>query len=312
MADEFTRIAEILKRLHHDAPYVDVHNGDDAAVLRLDGSVVLSVDTAVEGTHFRREWLTFRELGTRATTAALSDLAAMGANARAMLTSLVAPPDVSEADLYAIAEGCADMATRYGAPVVGGNLSRGRELSLTTTVVGVITQAALRRCSAMPGDAIYVTGTLGAAALGLQCLLQQVTDPLAQDFIARWKQPVARLSEGAQLVPLATAAIDISDGVLQDLAHVCRASSVGAVIHVERLPLAAHAQRLATMLGQSATNLALVGGEDYELLFAARPGTHLPFAATLIGEVTSGAEVVVLDRGAVRDPRGLHGFRHFE
>lgn len=312
MADEFTRIAEILKRLHHDAPYVDVHNGDDAAVLRLDGSVVLSVDPAVEGTHFRRDWLTFREIGARAVTAALSDLAAMGANARAMLTSLVAPSDVTEDDLYAIAEGCADMARRYGAPVVGGNLSRGRELSLTTTVVGAITRPALRRGSAKPGDAIYVTGTLGAAALGLQCLVHHVTDPLADDFVARWKQPIARLSEGVQLAPLANAAIDVSDGLLQDLSHVCRASSTGAVIHVERLPLATHAERLAARLGQSATDLALFGGEDYELLFTAPLGTHLPFTATQVGTITEGSDIVVLDHGTAREPRALRGFRHFE
>ncbi len=312
MADEFSRIDEILRRLQQVAPHVDVANGDDAAVLQLDGRTVLSVDAAVEGTHFRREWLTFRELGVRATTAALSDLAAMGSYARAMLTSLVVPSDVTEHDLYALADGCADVARQHGAPVVGGNLSRGRELSLTTTVIGVIGGRPMVRSGAKVGDVIYVTGTLGAAAIGLQCLLQQRHDAAASVFVTRWKQPTARLREGQLIAPLATAAIDVSDGLVQDLTHLCRASGVGARIHADVLPLAAQSDAMATALGVNAIDLALGGGEDYELLFTAARDASIPCDATAIGEVTHDTNVVVIEGGSIRDPRRQHGFRHFE
>lgn len=316
MSDEFTRIDQILRRLQGDAnganASLEVENGDDAAVLRIAGATVLSVDAAVEGTHFQRDWLSFHELGYRGLVAALSDLAAMGANAHATLTSLISPADLTDADVYAIADGCAEAARQYRAPVIGGNLSRGTELSLTTTVIGSVNSSALRRNGAKPGDLIYVTGVLGTAALGLRCLQQHRRDPHALPFISHWKRPVARIADGLAVRPLAHAAIDVSDGLVQDLSHLCRASSVSATLHVECLPLAQDSQRLAESLGHDAIDLALTGGEDYELLFTAPGDVALPCAATLIGEIETGRGVRLVEHGVEREFTSARGFRHFE
>lgn len=312
VADEFSRIDEILRRLRQDTPAVDVANGDDAAVLRIEGSTVLSVDAAVEGTHFQRAWLRFDEIGYRSLVCALSDLAAMGASPRAILTSLIVPCDVIDEDVYALADGCAQAAAQYGAPVIGGNLSRGTQLSLTTTVVGSITQPALRRSGARPGDVLYVTGSLGEAAIGLR-LLQAGTHSLdAQPFVTRWKRPTARTLEGTRLLGVANAAIDISDGLLQDLGHVCRASQVGACIDVAEIPLATNSETCARSVGASAVDLALSGGEDYELLFTASAGRSLPIAATAIGTIRSQQGIVLRENGVERDAPTRAGFRHFE
>lgn len=312
MTDEFSRIDEILRRLQQTSVYVEVANGDDAAVLQPDGKTVISVDAAVEGTHFKRAWISFEELGYRALVAALSDLAAMGATARAVLTSLIAPSDLTDADIYAVADGCAAAAREYGAPVVGGNLSRGTGLSLTTTVVGAIDGPPIRRRGANVGDVIYVTGSLGTAALGLQCLMAHCSDATAAPFIARWKRPVARITEGRALMGIATAAIDVSDGLLQDLSHLCRASEVGAVVDVGALPLAAGSMELATMMGWSVADLALSGGEDYELLFTAPRAATIPVIATAIGEIRTDPRITLRDGGVERAAPTRLGFRHFD
>lgn len=311
MADEFSRIDEILRRLGSDADYVSVANGDDAAVLALNGQVALSVDAAVEGTHFRRDWLSFDQLGYRSVVTALSDLAAMGARPRATLTSLIADTTLTDAETYALAEGCARAAQQYGAPVVGGNLSRGGELSLTTTVIGVVDGAPMQRKGARPGDLVYATGTLGAAALGLLCLQTPRDSALAASFVQRWRHPLARVDVGLAIRARASAAIDVSDGVLQDLRHLCRASSVGARIHADRLPLSKGAESMAADLGVDAVQLALSGGEDYELLFTASPETDLSEYATRIGEIIDGDDISVFHHGTVVDPGRGHGFMHF-
>jgi len=312
VADEFSRIDEILRRLRHDADYVSVTNGDDAAVLAVDGQVVLSVDAAVEGTHFRRDWLSFDQLGYRSVVTALSDLAAMGAQPRATLTSLIADTKLTDAETYALAEGCARAAWQYGAPVVGGNLSRGSELSLTTTVIGAVNGAPMQRSGARPGDHLYVTGTLGAAALGLLCLQTPQDSALAASFVQRWRHPVARIDMGLAIRDRASAAIDVSDGVLQDLRHLCRASNVGAHVHADRLPLAEGAESVAARLGVDAGQLALSGGEDYELLFTASPKTDLTEYATRIGDIIHGDGISVFQHGARVEPGSGRGFMHFD
>jgi thiamine-monophosphate kinase len=270
------------------------------------------VDTAVEGTHFRRTWLSFEQLGYRSLIAALSDLAAMGASARATLTSLIVPADVTDADLYALADGCAQAAREHSAPVIGGNLSRGTELSLTTTVVGSIGGRATQRSGANVGDVIYVTGTLGAAALGLQCLITQRTGDDAARFINRWRRPTARIDEGRALLGIATAAIDVSDGLLQDLSHLCRSSNTGAVIDTDAVPLSAGAATVALALGLDATQLALTGGEDYELLFSAPRGVSIPIRATAIGEIRAARQITLRESGRERAAPTHAGFQHFE
>lgn len=310
MADEFERIAQLRMRFASDAAQIGLGIGDDAALLRTTADSALSVDCCVEGVHFERRLIDFRALGRRALEAALSDLAAMGARPRACLCALILPDDVTDAELYALADGYAEAAREAGAPVIGGNLARGRELSITSTVLGDAGPRALTRGGARPGEQLFVTGQLGAAALGL-ALLQAGKPELGPAFVARWRAPRARLAEGLQLAASASAAIDISDGLLQDLEHLCRASGAGAELWADRLPLLPGHDEVAQKLGLDGLSLALSGGEDYELLFTqAAPEPPAGVAATAIGRIVAEG-VTVLDAQGKPLEIERRGYRHF-
>jgi thiamine-monophosphate kinase len=234
--------------------------GDDAAMLRLPRgeTLVVSTDSTIEQRHFRREWLTPREIGYRAVTAALSDIAAMAATPIGVLIALGVPDDW-RASLDDLCDGIGEAVGGAHTVIRGGNVARANELSITTTVLGSAF-APLRRSGARPGDAIYVTGALGAPAAALRAWMSGA-DP--GEHRARFARPVARLHE-ARVLALrgATAAIDVSDGLVADARHLAAAS--GAVVEIvsARVPRASGAQ-LAD---------ALAGGEEYELLIAAQSG----------------------------------------
>lgn len=307
--DEFARIAAIEARLGGDWSAVQIGIGDDAAVLACDPRPqVLSVDAAVEGVHFEWHLGSARALGRRAAVAALSDLAAMGATPRAMLSALTLPEDFDGARLMAFVDGLADAAREYDAPVVGGNLTRGRTFAANTTVVGALDGPAIGRRGARVGDQLYLTGPVGGAALGLRLLLADRRAPFP-GLCAMWLRPHARIEAGLRLQGLAHAAIDISDGVLQDLGHLCRASGVGARIDAAALPLATDACEAAAAIGEDATLLALGGGEDFELLFAA--AADAPIEGHWIGEIVADQIVVAYDGAGhpIAVPNG--GYRHF-
>jgi thiamine-monophosphate kinase len=312
VASEHERIAEIRARLGRGAPAsagIELSIGDDAAILKASSAgSVLSVDAQVEGVHFRREWLTLRQLGARALASALSDLAAMGAAPRAALLSIICPSELADQELYEIIDGAADAQARYGCAVVGGNLARGTELSITTTVIGASPQQPLTRSGAQPGDGLYVTGTLGSAALGLE-LLKRGLSERAPGHAERWRVPIARIADGARAAEHAHAAIDVSDGLLQDLRHVCAASSIGCVVDVAALPRPAE-NALALELGLDLERLALSGGEDYELLVAAAqapPGGDF----TRIGTFCEGSDIRLRDAAGALHAAELGGFDHF-
>ncbi|MCA9530905.1 MAG: thiamine-phosphate kinase [Myxococcales bacterium] len=317
MSREFERIARIRRQLARRDFEVEVGIGDDAAVLRpTDTSQVLSVDAVVEGVHFERSFLSAADLGYRALMTAASDLAAMGASARASLLSIILPRDYDDDSLDGLVAGFGEAADITGAHCVGGNLSAGAQLSLTTTVLGVLAARPIRREGAQRGDELFVTGTVGTRALGLALLKagrDVSSDPEAQAFVDAWRRPRARLHEGRRLHGVANALIDVSDGLLQDLGHLCDAADRGAVIEVDALPLAPGFGRIASELGLDARAIALTGGEDYELLFSALPARAPGSAATRIGKVVSGHEVAVVDRLGARVPieSFAPGYQHF-
>jgi thiamine-monophosphate kinase len=284
--------------------------GDDAAILAgRNAGTVLSVDAQIEGVHFRREWLSLRQLGARAMAAALSDLAAMGAQPRAALVSIICPAALADDELYTIMDGVGDAQALYACTVIGGNLARGEQLSITTTVIGTAPGKPMTRSGARPGDGLYVTGTLGSAALGLE-LLRRGCPELAPAHVARWRVPTARIAEGSVAAERAHAAIDVSDGLLQDLRHVCEASSVGCAIELAALPLPDEAT-LAQELGLDLTQLALRGGEDYELLIAAAeppPGANV----RRIGAFSAEPGLYVLGPSGAVSPADPVGFDHFQ
>jgi thiamine-monophosphate kinase len=219
--------------------------------------MVISTDTALENVHFRRDWLSLREIGYRAVMSALSDLAAMAATPQGFLTALQLTPEAQEA-LQDLGDGIADAARTAGTVILGGNLSRGDLLGITTTVVGSAFTP-LSREGARPGDLVYVTGALGGPAAALGALGTGAS--LGASLRDRFARPVARLAEARWLAARgAIAAIDISDGMASDAAHLAAASDVSIEIQVERVPV----------FDGATVDDAIAGGEEYELLVVAR------------------------------------------
>jgi thiamine-monophosphate kinase len=281
-----------------------VRLGDDAAELKIErgDTLVVSVDAAVEGIHFRREWLTPREIAYRAVTAALSDIAAMAAKPVGILTAITLP-DHWRQSLGELADGIADAVDAAGTVIRGGNLSDGSALTIATTVLGSAFKP-LRRASAAPGQAVYVTGRLGGPSKALR-LLASGKNPL--QFKERLAAPVARIREAIWLADHgAVAMVDVSDGLISDLRHLAAASDISIEIDAERVP---------RMDGVDVDD-ALTGGEEYELIVATPDdfddvefSTRFGIPLTRIGVTAPRGKESVSVRGAV--VAGLRGYDHF-
>jgi thiamine-monophosphate kinase len=284
--------------------------GDDGAVLTPEPGMdlVTVVDTLVEGTHFPPDIDPFA-VGFRAVAVNLSDIAAMGARPRWMTLALTIPaPD--SAWLERFADGLHTAAAEHGVALVGGDTTSGRYVVATVQVTGEVEPGRmLLRSGAEVGDTIYVTGTVGDAAAGLALLAGKKPQPF---LVSRFLRPSARVAFGRALAGHASAAIDVSDGLLGDLGKLLAASRVGGVIEVERLPLSA--DLVAAFDPGTARRFALSGGDDYELCFTARPGP-VPdpgeLRVTAIGRVTAGRDLSCLEHG---EPLDCHdsGYTHFE
>jgi thiamine-monophosphate kinase len=280
---EFDAIRQLIARWGECAHGI----GDDAATLELPrgDALVASVDSAVEDVHFRRGWLTAREIGYRAAAAALSDLAAMGASPIGMLLA-IAIPDSWRPDLLEIADGVGAVARRWKAPILGGNTTRGRELSITTTVLGSV-YGPLRRDAVSPGDRLYVTGRLGASGAALAALLaNEEPDPRHRERFAR---PEPRIDEARWLAAMgATSAIDVSDGLVADLGHLAAASGVRIDLDLDHIPVAP---------GVSSKDAA-ASGEEYEVVISSHEPLDLEaFFAAFRLPLTPIAHAVAGDPG---------------
>lgn len=313
MSSEFARIAQIEAILRRECREVSLSIGDDCAVLApSDKPRVWTVDAAVQGVHFSRDYMALDDIAYRAFMAAASDVAAMGGRCVAALSALVLPSTFSDAELTLLVTGLARAADLCGCPIVGGNLARGGELSLTTSVLGECPSHVITRSGARVGDGLFVTGSLGGAALGFRALSSgRGSEALFAREIQQFLQPRARLDCALDMARHATAAIDVSDGLMQDLEHLCRASYVGARVEASALPLLSGFADAARVLSLDPIALALDGGEDYQLLFTA-PRTDVPDElAHWIGTITDQRDGVrVLDAQGHERPRG-RGFDHF-
>jgi thiamine-monophosphate kinase len=280
--------------------------GDDAAVLEVPVGqrLVVSTDASVEGVHFRREWLSPEEVGFRATAAALSDLAAMAALPIGLLLALAVPEDWSTA-LVALSRGVGDAAASVGCPILGGNITRARELSLTITVLGTASQP-LTRSGVLAGDDIYVTGRLGGPRAAVRAWMDRGT-PRA-DHRTRFAAPRPRITEARWLADAGChAAIDISDGLVADAGHLALASGVHLDLDLRAVPC----------VSGVTIDEAVSGGEEYELivtfasdapidpaLFEQRFGLPL----THIGSACDGAGVALTGMTRVDHSRGHDHF----
>ena len=314
-------VALLDARFQTDAAGVRLGIGDDAAVLSAGSEPwVCSVDASVQGVHFDRRYLGLADIGYRSFQAAVSDLAAMGARPLAALSALILPRALSEAGIDELTSGQAEASRETACPIVGGNVSRGGELSITTTVLGQAA-APIPRSGARPGEQLWLVGELGLAAAGLSALRlgwsnvpesangRGLPPPALARCIGAWRRPRALLAEGRELVGRASAIIDVSDGVAADAARLAEQSRVRLVIDRERLRASLCGALLggARALRRSPLQLALSGGEDYALL-ATGPCALRPAGARPIGYVTRGSGAFLGDGSRLRPLSG--GYDH--
>lgn len=264
---EFGLLARLRARL--GSPYL----GDDAAVLSITPGMTLlaTVDAQVDGVHFLGARMSPQQVGRRAIAVNVSDIAAMGGTPRFALVSLLLPSDLDVAWIDALYDGIVAETARWQMQVAGGNMSRTPgPMTVDVTLLGEVESSrALTRRGARPGDVLLVTGELGRAAAGLELLRRGGHGPLVDAYCT----PTPRVREGRAL--LATrrvrAAMDLSDGLGSDLHRLCEESAVGAIVDAAALPISAEVRAAAAVVGRNPLDLALFGGEDFELLVAASP-----------------------------------------
>jgi thiamine-monophosphate kinase len=292
--------------------------GDDAALVKTPGKLLLTTDILVEDEDFRRDGHPARLLGRKALNVNLSDIAAMGGRPLHALVGMALPGDIEESWLRQFMAGFRAAAREAGVALVGGDLSQADRIMIAVTVTGEA-RSTVRRSGAKPGDAIYVSGTLGDAAGGFRLLekgghrgVVKAVRPLIDAFL----DPTPRLKLGSLLArrKLASAMIDLSDGLSVDLAHICRESGVGAEVEAARIPVSAALAYMA----RDPLAMALDGGEDFELLFTVRPANLAAvdrLAArhrlTRIGRVTAGRRITLIGPGKKKKPLRPRGFEHF-
>lgn len=328
---EFQLIERLRRQLPISTADVVVGIGDDCAVLRAgDGRYLLvTCDAQVEGRHFVRGQATPYQIGRKALAVNLSDIAAMGGTPRYALVSLGLPNDTEVAFVDELYRGLMDEAQPFETQIVGGNLSSASELFVAVTLLGeAAPEQLLSRSGAQPDDVVLVTGHLGAASVGADVLAAERAVPMRAAARAAVLQaaltPTARVREG-QLIArsgLASAMIDISDGLAADMGHICDASHVSVRLFAEPLPIANTTVEGSTALGRDPLDPGLHGGEDYELLVTAphanaerlielvqsQTGTPL----TIIGDILPPSEARTFIRGNGRMiPLHARGWNHF-
>jgi thiamine-monophosphate kinase len=324
-------VGVIRKLLSGEHAGVTLGPGDDAALVEMGSHLgVLTADMLVEGVHFERATTAPHDLGYKSLAVNVSDVAAMGGSPRYALVSLGLPSDVEPGWVVELFGGLRDGAAEYAVALVGGDTSLSERVIVSVALTGEVAKGgAVLRSGARPGDRVVVTGALGAAAGGLR-LAQAPPEDVGAAVVSEWGRglisahvrPVARVGEGQTLAQVgATAMIDISDGLAIDLGRLCRESGVAAALELAAIPVAFGLYELKGVVPIDPLELALAGGEDYELLatlppegvsdtagrLAERFGTQL----TDIGEIREGEGLVAIDEDGTERPMEPAGWDHF-
>jgi len=311
-------LAEISGKPKNESVIIGI--GDDAACWRAKSDLQLATtDALIQDVHFTLSDITWRELGWKALAVNLSDIAAMGGVPRYALVSLGLPEKTDVDDVSDLYKGMMQLARGFDVDIIGGNITAAPAIMISLTVMGEAAASGkvLTRSAAAPGDRIAVTGALGASAAWLAARKRRLKLSLRATKALRdaHVKPRPRVADGQALARCGVqAAIDLSDGLLSDLDKLCEASGVGARIFAERIPIDSTVRR---SFGDAALGLALAGGEGYELLFTA-PGKiidkvkrELPCPVTVVGEITTGTGVKVIDEKGLDVKMKNRGWDHF-
>ncbi len=305
--------------------------GDDAAVIlpRPDHALLTTTDLMVEGIHFDRRYSSLHDIGYKAMVRNLSDIAAMGGVPKQVLTSIAIPRSTTVEDVEELFKGIMLPAKQHGIDLIGGDTAASpQKLFLSITLMGEAKPGGIiRRAGAGIGDEVFVTGTLGDSRAGLDILQRKISKEIPRScktwLTQRHLRPTARILEGQRLARyrLATAMIDLSDGLSGDLRHVCDASGVGAHIHIPHLPLSNELKVFSTHTRRAAHDFALHGGEDYELLFTVKPEHLLRIRrwtnrglvnATHIGTITPKRHgLQIVHSTGIVGPMPIASYQHF-
>ena len=311
----------------HDSGNVAAHGfrllvdtGDDTAAWAVaDATELCTTDTVVEGVHFTRETTPWRDLGWKSLASNISDIAAMGGLPLYALVTLGLPPETEVADIEELYRGMLEIGERYGVAIIGGDMVRSPVVFITVALTGVCARPPMLRTTARSGDRVAVTGWLGSSGGGLKLMLEGVAvSQTAADFLREaHRRPQPAVAEGQLLAQSGVlTAMDVSDGLADDLSKLCRASGVAARVYADRVPV--HS-RLREAFPDNCLDLALNGGEDYLLLFTApepamtRVMPQLPEGAAVIGEITDGpaGQVTLVTADGKEEAVGRAGWDHF-
>jgi thiamine-monophosphate kinase len=306
------------------SPDLIIGIGDDTAAWQSGDTIQLgTTDMLVQNVHFTLDTITWHDLGWKSLAVNISDIAAMGGTPTYAMISLGLPPDTEVESVAELYQGMAQIAHRFNMAIVGGNLTEAPLLIISPSLIGrAAKDKIMTRSGARPGDQIAVTGYLGTAAAGLVMLNENLKfDPKISSVLREAHlRPNPRVTEGQILTKGGVrAAIDISDGLIADLGHICEASKVKARVHLPDIPI--H-PAVKAAFGEKALNLALAGGEDYELVFTASPAIiqnvvtqhAVPPQFTIIGQIEDGepGKVILLDANGKEIEFKKGGWEHFD
>ncbi len=283
--------------------------GDDCAVVKFGRkNLCITTDSLVDNVHFSKKWFTPEQIGMKAIEVNVSDVAAIGGIPKYALISLVLKESESVEFLDVVYSGIYKTAEKYRIEIIGGNTSHGSQNVIDVTMLGEVKNP-VTRAGANVGDLIFVTGELGRAAVGLRLFQKSISgfDSLKKSFL----EPMAQLDKSRLFSEYASSMIDISDGLSSDLGHICEQSKVGAVIHKPQIPISMETKQAASVLGIDVFELALSGGDDYQLLFTV-PRKFSPRikGAYHIGEIVNGKDIILESKDR-KEKIKKRGYNHF-
>lgn len=328
---EFGLIEHIQKILPQFYPQeIILGIGDDTAIIKIENnrSLLATCDIQIEDTHFRLKNITPYQLGRRSMAVNLSDIASMGGNPTYALVSLGLPPKMPMSIFEQLFKGMRDQLTEFSAMIIGGNLAHtSKQWIIDIFMLGEVhTDKIITRSGANPGDRIFVSGSLGASAAGFY-VLEKFNGSFPKEFenlVEAHLQPGPKIAAGKKIAQsgFATAMIDISDGLVSDLFHICDKSMVGAEIYKERIPTPKNLDKVETIAGKNKYSLALHGGEDYELLFTVKSETPIKLIEKIINQTNTPLTEIgtilpqkdgqwLVDEQNNRFPLHARGWNHF-